>query len=45
MTTGPDKFTWDVQLAGYNHDQADQKGETDYQNRKKDFLDLESQNK
>jgi len=32
MTTGPDKFTWNVQLAGYNHDQADQKGETNYQN-------------
>ena len=31
MTTGPDKFTWNVQLAGYNHDQVDQKGETDSQ--------------
>ena len=32
MITGPDKFTWNVQLAGYNHDKADQKGETNYQN-------------
>ncbi len=31
MVTGPDRFTWNVQLAGYNHDQADQKGETDYE--------------
>ncbi len=37
MTTGPDKFTWNVQLAGYNHDQADQKGETNYQNFIKEF--------
>ncbi len=32
--TGQDKFTWNIQLAGYNHDQADQKGETNYN----DFL-------
>ena len=37
MTTGSDKFTWNVQLAGYNHDQADQKGETNYQNFIKEF--------
>ncbi|HLT33226.1 MAG TPA: hypothetical protein VKZ98_05495 [Aquaticitalea sp.] len=30
MTTEQDKFIWDVQLAGYNHDQVDQKGETNY---------------
>lgn len=31
MIKGQDKFTWNVQLAGYNHDQADQKGEIIYQ--------------
>jgi|ThiBio_inoc_biof_1041523.scaffolds.fasta_scaffold02628_7 hypothetical protein len=30
MITEQDKFTWNIQLAGYNHDQADQKGETNY---------------
>jgi hypothetical protein len=30
-----DNFTWNVQLAGYNHSQADKKGETNYQ----DFLE------
>ena len=25
-----DKFTWDIQLAGYDYKQYDQKGETDY---------------
>jgi hypothetical protein len=37
MITGQDKFTWDVQLAGYNHDQTDQKGETNYQDFIKEF--------
>ena len=37
MTTKLDKFTWNVQLAGYNHNQADQKGETDYQSFIKEF--------
>lgn len=32
MTTGADQFIWDVQLAGYEHDRYDPKGETDYQN-------------
>ena len=26
-----DKFSWSVQLAGYHHDQVDQKGETSYE--------------
>lgn len=30
--TKQDTFTWNIQLAGYAHDQADQKGETDYDN-------------
>lgn len=30
MTTGQDKFTWDVQLAGYDYSQVDQKGETNF---------------
>lgn len=32
-----DKFTWNIQMAGYDHNQADQKGETDYQNFQKAF--------
>ena len=35
MTTGQDKFTWNVQLAGYDYSRADQKGETNYN----DFID------
>jgi len=35
--TAPDKFTWSVQLAGYEHDRADQKGETDYANFIREF--------
>ncbi|MCY4779091.1 hypothetical protein ORI89_05480 [Sphingobacterium sp. UT-1RO-CII-1] len=34
MMIKEDKFTWDIQLAGYNHNQADKKGKTNY----KDFL-------
>ena len=30
MTTEQDKFTWNVQFAGYNHNQANEKGETNY---------------
>jgi hypothetical protein len=30
MTSGQNKFTWNIQLAGYDHNRADQKGETDY---------------
>jgi|SRR5690554_489145 len=30
MITGQEKFTWNIQFAGYNHNQADQKGETNY---------------
>ncbi len=30
MTTPEDKFTWNIQLAGYSHDQADQKGKTNF---------------
>ena len=32
-----DKFIWNVQMAGYEHNRADQKGETDYQNFQKAF--------
>ncbi|WP_418509685.1 hypothetical protein [Corallibacter sp.] len=30
MTAGQDKFTWNVQLAGYDYSKADQKGETKF---------------
>jgi hypothetical protein len=30
MTPGQDKFTWNVQLAGYDYSKADQKGETNF---------------
>jgi len=26
-----DKFTWNIQMAGYDHNQTDQKGETNYE--------------
>lgn len=32
MTTEQGKFIWDVQLAGYDYDKYDQKGETVYNN-------------
>lgn len=32
-----DKFIWNVQMAGYEHSRADQKGETDYQSFQKAF--------
>jgi len=31
-TTEIDKFTWDIQLAGYDFQRVDEKGETDYSN-------------
>ena len=31
MISAEDKFIWNIQLAGYDHDQADQKGEVTYQ--------------
>lgn len=30
MTTGQDKITWNVQFAGYDYSQVDQKGETNF---------------
>jgi len=32
MTPKQDIFKWSLQLAGYDHSRADQKGETDYEN-------------
>jgi hypothetical protein len=32
MTSAPDIFKWSVQLAGYDHNRSDQKGEIDYGN-------------
>lgn len=37
MTAGQDKFTWNVQLAGYDYGQADQKGETNFDGFIKEF--------
>ena len=30
MRAGQDKFTWDIQLAEYDYEKYDQKGETGY---------------
>ena len=37
MVAGLENFKWDVQLAGYNHNQADQKGEINYEEFIKEF--------
>ena len=32
MTNGKSNFTWNIQLAGYDYDKYDEKGQTDYEN-------------